>query len=96
MKDLTKKVMILAMVGMIQIGFSAAVSEASSFQNFNQHKAIHFDDRHEGTQDQNDPQWKPQPKPEEPQQPQPRPEQPQLQPQPEQPQPQPETPWNQN
>ena len=95
MKDLTKKIMILAMVGMVQIGFSAAVSEASSFQ----HKVIHFDDRHEGIQDPNDPQLRPQPKPEEPQQPQPRPEQPQLQPQPEQPQqpqPQPETPWNQN
>lgn len=88
MKDLTKKIMILAMVGMVQIGFSAAVSEASSFQ----HKVIHLDDRHEGIQDPNDPQVKPQPKPEEPQQPQPE----QPQPQPEQPQPQPETPWNQN
>ncbi len=82
MKDLTKKIMILAMVGMVQIGFSAAVSEASSLQNFNQHKVIRFDDRHDGLQDPNDPQLKPQP--------QPRPEQPQLQPQPEQPQPQPE------
>ena len=45
--------MILAMVGMVQIGFSAAASEASTLQNFNQHKIIHFDDRHDGPQDTN-------------------------------------------
>ena len=79
--------MILAMVGMVQIGFSAAVSEAATLQTFKQHKVIHFDDRHDGPQDPNAPQLKPQPKSEEPQQP-PRPE-----PQP-QPEPQPESQWN--
>lgn len=62
MKDLTKKFMILAMVGMVQVGFSAAISglvqvgvntaiaEASPLQKFDQHKIVHFDDRRDDQQ----------------------------------------------
>lgn len=62
MKNLTKKFMILAMVGMVQVGASAAVAgmvqvgvntaiaKASPLQKFDQHKIVHFDDRHDDQQ----------------------------------------------
>lgn len=58
MRNLIKKVMILAMLGMIQVGFSAAISEASAIQSQNSPSkdlgkrkvVIHFDGRHDKSQ----------------------------------------------
>lgn len=62
MKNLAKKIMILAMVGMVQVGASAAISgmvqvgvnaaiaEASPLQKFDQHRIVHFDDRRDDRQ----------------------------------------------
>lgn len=62
MKDLARKIMILAMVSMVQVGFSVAISglvqvgvnsaiaEASPLKKFDQHKIVHFDDRRDDQQ----------------------------------------------
>ena len=58
MRSLIKKVMILAMIGMIQVGFSATISEASAAQSQTSPSkdsekrkvVIHFDDRHDESQ----------------------------------------------
>jgi hypothetical protein len=47
MKNLTKKIMIFSMVGMMQIGFGAAVLEASPLHNDGSHRFVQFDDRHD-------------------------------------------------
>ena len=47
MKNLTKKIMVFSMVGMIQIGFGAAVLEASPLHNDDSHRFVQFDDRHD-------------------------------------------------
>jgi hypothetical protein len=56
MKNLTKKIMIFSMVGMMQIGFGAAVLEASPLHNNNSNRVIQFDDRHDqdGPRDRHD------------------------------------------
>ena len=47
MKNLTKKIMIFSMVGMMQVGFGAAVLEASPLHNDDSHRFVQFDDRHD-------------------------------------------------
>jgi len=47
MKKLTKKIMIFSMVGMMQIGFGAAVLEASPLHNDDSHRFVQLDDRHD-------------------------------------------------
>ncbi|MBP2632737.1 MAG: hypothetical protein H6Q70_3365 [Firmicutes bacterium] len=47
MKNLTKKIMIFSMVGMMQVGFGAAVLEASPLHTENSHRFVQFDDRHD-------------------------------------------------
>lgn len=47
MKNLTKKIMIFSMVGMIQVGFGAAVLEASPLHNNDSHRFVQSDDRHD-------------------------------------------------
>ncbi|MBP2630705.1 MAG: hypothetical protein H6Q70_1333 [Firmicutes bacterium] len=58
MRNLIKKIMLLAMIGMIQVGFSATVLEASKVQSQTSPSkdsdkrkvVIHFDDRHNNLQ----------------------------------------------
>lgn len=52
MRKITKSLVALAMVGIMQVGFSAAVSEASP-KHFhkNGHERVQFDDRHHGHDD---------------------------------------------
>lgn len=45
MKNITKKIMVFSMVGMMQIGFGAAVLEASPLHNQESHRFVQFDDR---------------------------------------------------
>lgn len=47
MKNLTKKIMIFSMVGMMQVGFGAAVLEASPLHTEDSHRFVQFDDRHD-------------------------------------------------
>jgi hypothetical protein len=47
MKNLTKKIMIFSMVGMMQVGVGAAISEASPLHTEDSHRFIQFDDRHD-------------------------------------------------
>lgn len=53
MKNITKKIMIFSMVGMMQVGFGAAVLEASPLHTENSYRFIQFDDRHD-----DDDQWR--------------------------------------
>ena len=45
MKNLTKKIMILGMVGIMQVGFGITVSEASPAHASDSHRIEHFDNR---------------------------------------------------
>ena len=47
MKNLTKKIMIFSMVGMMQVGFGAAVLEASPLHNDDSHRFVQYDDHHD-------------------------------------------------
>ncbi len=47
MKNLTKKIMIFSMVGMMQVGFGAAVLEASPLHTENSNRVVQLDNRHD-------------------------------------------------
>ena len=53
MGKLTKKIMILAIVGIMQVGLGITVSEASPAHIDDSHRIEHFDDRHNDEWQQN-------------------------------------------